>query len=186
MAGTHITATVDDKEYRDFLEEQAQVDVGSALPRMGEYVQQSTERRFKTQTGPDGTAWTPLQKRYAGRKKYNKTRILTLRGYLRGGIHYQASGDNAVEIGTNSVYGAIHQFGGVIDMPARAATVRFRSKAGRILFAGKKHKRATEKTVNIGAHQVKIPARPFLGISDEDDVRLQAILQEWRREQAKG
>ena len=186
MAGTHFTATVDDKEYRAFLEEQARLQAGSVLPRMGEYVQQSTERRFKTQTGPDGAPWTPLQKRYAGRKKYNKTRILTLRGYLRGGIRYQMAGQDAVDVGTDSKYGAIHQFGGTIDIPARTASMRFRTKAGRILFAGKKHKRATEKTVTIGAHQVKIPARRFLGISDADDARLKAILREWREEQLKG
>lgn len=186
MAGTHITAVVDNKEHSAFLKAQSELDTSTVLPRIGEYLQQSVEGRFKSQTGPDGTPWTPLQKRYAKRKKYNKNKVLTLRGYLRGGIHYQVDGPNTVEVGTDSKYGAIHQFGGEVNMPARAATVRHRSVAGRILFAGKKHKRATEKQVNIGAHLVKLPARPFLGISDADDARIQAILQEWRNEQSQG
>lgn len=187
MAGTHITATVDDKDVRATLAELARPETQSLLPRLGEYLQTSTEDRFKTQTGPDGTAWTPLKRRYAKRKKYNADKILTLRGYLRGGIRYQLDGPDAVQVGTNTKYAAIHQFGGDIDMPERAATVRYRSTAGKILFVNKrKKKNVTVKNVTIGAHQVKIPARPFLGISDADDARITEILREWQEAQLKG
>lgn len=186
MAGTHITATVDDKDVRATLAELAHPETQSLLPRLGEYLQTSTEDRFKTQTGPDGAAWAPLKKRYAKRKKYNADKVLTLRGYLRGGIRYQLDGPDAVQVGTNIRYGAIHQFGGAIDMPERTATVRYRSTAGKILFVNKRQKKnVTQKNVTIGAHQVKIPARPYLGISDADDARILQILQEWQEEQLK-
>lgn len=51
-------------------------------------------------------------------------------------------GSISVEIGTNVIYGAIHQFGGA---------------------AGRKDRRVT------------IPARPFLGVSNEDSTELLAI-----------
>ena len=42
------------------------------LARIGEYLQDSSRERFKSQSGPDGTAWQPLQPRYQRRKKQNK------------------------------------------------------------------------------------------------------------------
>ena len=188
MAGTHITAVVDDKDVRATLAELAHPETQSLLPRLGEYLQASTEDRFAAPnpTAPDGTPWEDLKPSYAKRKKYNADKILTLRGYLRGGIRYQLDGTDAVQVGTNTKYAAIHQFGGDIDMPERAATVRYRSTAGKILFVNKrKKKNVTVKNVTIGAHQVKIPARPFLGISDADDARITEILREWQEAQLR-
>lgn len=165
MAGSHLNISVDDAELRAMLEHRAQSDTGRLVPRLGEYLKSSTEGRFKTQTAPSGSAWEPLKRSTIRRKKYNADKILTLRGYLRGGIRWQAPDDNTVQVGTNLEYAAIHQFGGEIQQPARQATVRFRSKAGRTLFAGRRHKKATERLVSIPAHTVKMPARPFLGVS---------------------
>ena len=179
MAGTHITITVDDAQARAMLERLGEPGTQDLMPRLGEYLQASTQKRFKTQTAPDGTAWQPLQPRYARRKKYAKDKILTLRGYLRSGIHYQVTGDAEVQVGSNTKYAAIHQFGGAIEKPARQATVRYRSEAGRVLFAGKKHQGATERQVTIPAHQVNMPARPYLGISAADDAEIRAIILDW-------
>lgn len=183
MAGAHLITAIDDQVTRAKLSELAHAGTGDLLPRLGEYLAAATKDRFATQTAPDGSPWQALKPRYARRKKYNADKVLTLRGYLRSGIHYQPEGTDAVLVGTNAKYGAIHQFGGTIDQPARQATVRYRSVAGRILFAGKKHKRATEREVSIGAHQVSIPARPFLGISSQDDLRIREILRHWHDEQ---
>lgn len=59
------------------------------------------------------------------------------------------------------------------------ATVRCRSVAGRVIFAGRKHKKATERAVNIPAHVVRIPVRPYLGSSPADDVEIRAIILDW-------
>nr|WP_230681123.1 phage virion morphogenesis protein [Paracidovorax cattleyae] len=159
---------------------------GRLAPRLGEYLQASTEARFKSQTAPDGRPWAPLKPRYARRKKYNQDKILTLRGYLRSGIHCQVVDDNTAEVGRNLRYAAIHQFGGEIDQPARAATVRYRSVAGRVIFAGRKHKKATERAVTIPAHVVCVPARPYLGISAADDAEIRQIIMEWVVERGAG
>ena len=179
MAGTHITITVDDAQARAMLERLGEPGTQDLMPRLGEYLQASSQKRFKTQTAPDGTAWQPLQPRYARRKKYAKDKILTLRGYLRSGIHYQVTDDAEVQVGSNTKYAAIHQFGGAIEKPARQAIVRYRGEAGRVLFAGKKHQGATERQVTIPAHQVNMPARPYLGISAADDAEIRAIILDW-------
>ena len=57
--------------------------------------------------------------------------------------------------------------------------MRYRSEAGRVLFAGKKHQGATERQVTIPAHQVNMPARPYLGISAADDAEIRAIILDW-------
>lgn len=179
MAGIRIKSTVSDAQARAMLARLGEPGTQDLMPRLGEYLQASTQKRFKTQSAPDGTVWRPLQPRYASRKKYAKDKILTLRGYLRSGIHYQVTGDAEVEVGSNTKYAAIHQLGGTIEMPARQATVRYRSEAGRVLFAGKKHKRATDRQVTIPAHQMNIPARPFLGIGPADEKEIQRIISDW-------
>lgn len=185
MAGTHITFTVDDADLRAMLERQAQPETGAAsgsdtlAARIGERLMESTRERFKTQVAPDGTPWAPLKPATIRRKKYNPDKILTLRGYLRGGIHWQALDDDTVQVGSNLKYAAIHQFGGEIQRPSRQATVRYRSVAGRVLFAGRKHKKVTERQVTIPEHSITMPARPFLGISASDDQEIRQIIQDW-------
>ena len=180
MAGTHIAVTVDDALARAMLERLGEPGTQDLMPRLGEYLQASTQKRFKSQTAPDGTAWAPLQPRYARRKKYAKDKVLTLRGYLRSGIRYQVTGAAEVEVGSNTKYAAIHQLGGSIDQNAQSRKMRYRSVAGRVLFAGRKHKRGvTERWVTRGAYQVNIPARPFLGISTEDDKEIRSVILDW-------
>ena len=187
MAGTHITITVDDAQARAMLERLGEPGTQDLMPRLGEYLQASTQKRFKSQTAPDGTAWAPLQPRYARRKKYAKDKVLTLRGYLRSGIRYQVTGAAEVEVGSNTKYAAIHQLGGSIDQNAQSRKMRYRSVAGRVLFAGRKHKRGvTERWVTRGAYQVNIPARPFLGISADDDKEIRSIILDWVVGRSKG
>lgn len=195
MAGTHITFTVDDAALRTMLKRQAQPetdttsDRGTLAARIGERLVKTTRERFKTQTAPDGTPWKKLEAATILRKqkaKKNPDKILTLDGYLGGnaagggqGPRFQPIDDYTVEVGVNAKYGAIHQFGGEIQKPSRQATVRYRSVAGRVLFAGRKDKKATERQVTIPAHSITMPARPFLGISASDDQEIRQIIQDW-------
>jgi len=180
MAGAHLTTTVDDAQARAALQRHAAPGTANLMPRLGEYLQSSTKARFAAQTAPDGTPWAPLQQRYARRKKYNKDKILTLRGHLRSDIRYQVLADDKVAVGTNTKYAGIHQEGGTIEQLAQSRKVRYRSVAGRVLFAKAKHVRGvTERWVSRGAYQVKIPARPFLGISTADDQEIREIILDW-------
>ena len=161
-----------------FMAEQAARDPSGLMPRLGEYLQGSTQARFKTQTAPDGTPWAPLKQRYARRKRYNKDKVLTLRGYLRSYIHYQIPDAQTVEVGSNQKYAAIHQLGGTIEKPARQTTVHFDAGKAKHLFV-KKKKAKRSLQVSIGAHQVNMPARPYLGISAADDAEIRAIILDW-------
>ena len=79
MAGTRITATVTDAQARAMLARLGEPGTDDLMPRLGEYLQSSTQKRFKTQTAPDGTPWAPLQPRYARRKKYAKDKNVKVR-----------------------------------------------------------------------------------------------------------
>lgn len=184
MAGIWISAQVDDAEAMAQLARRGQANTGDLMPRLGEYLQRSSQGRYKTQTAPDGSAWEKLKPAYARRKKYNKDKVLTLRGYLRSGIHFQVLSANSVEVGSSTKYAAIHQLGGTITQNAQSRRVRFRSVAGRTLFAGKRHKRATERWVTRGAYQVRIPARPFLGLSTTDRGEVKNIVIDWISERS--
>ncbi|WP_051603248.1 phage virion morphogenesis protein [Simplicispira psychrophila] len=80
------------------------------LAQLGEYALRTTTERFRTQTAPDGTAWAKLTPRYQREKPRNKNRILTLNGYLRGQMAVQVN-EKSVQVGSNSIYAATHQFG---------------------------------------------------------------------------
>ena len=160
MAGTHLTIDKAELARLDaFMAEQAARDPSGLMPRLGEYLQGSTQARFKTQTAPDGTPWAPLKQRYARRKRYNKDTVLTLRGYLRSYIHYQIPDAQTVEVGSNQKYAAIHQFGG--EIRAKGGSLRFRLANGGFATVQK----------------VTMPARPFLGISDDDRDDILDIIQ---------
>lgn len=113
---------------------------------IGAYLVRSIDRRFTTETAPDGQRWQPLSKARKKQKRREglKSKILSAQGRpagLRGQILYQANEQN-VEVGTNLIYGAIHQLGG---------------QAGRGLRS-------------------KIPARPYLGLSPADHDEIQTLL----------
>lgn len=118
-----------------------------AIAALGE---SSTRMRFRTQTGPDGTAWKK------GRKTSGRT--LTKDGHLSGSISSRATSSEAAW-GVNRVYAAIHQFGGVIR-PRTKKSLRFRVAGGGF----------------VTAKQVTMPARPFLGISDDDRADILHVL----------
>ena len=132
-------------------------DPSPLLAELGEYGLRSTRARFKTQTAPDGTAWAALQPWYQKEKRRNKNRTLTLDGYLRSRLTWQFAGDRTVEIGSNLPYAAVHQFGATIK-PRAAKVLMFRGHV---------------------AKSVTIPARPYLGLSDEDRSEIVGRTLEW-------
>lgn len=99
--------------------------------------------------GPDGVPWPPSL-----RAREDGGRTLYDTGRLRESIVSAASA-REVEVGSNLPYAGIHQFGGEI-VPKVAGALSFRLANGQFVTCGK----------------VTIPARPYLGISDEDQAQL--------------
>ncbi len=157
MSGVSISVTVVDAEVQRAFR-QLSLAMGNTQPVMaaiGAGVVGSTHMRFVTQTDPDGMAWRTLNEEYAKDKR--NSRILTESGRLRDSINAQA-GQDEVRVGTNVIYGRIHQEGGTI-VPKNATHLFFR--IGGALVAAK---------------SVTLPARPYLGISSDDETMIAEIV----------
>lgn len=111
------------------------------LDALGRLFQESTRERIDvTKTAPDGSKWQ------ANRRG---TSILKESGNLSASIDYQV-GSSQVAIGSALVYSRIHQLGGEIK-PKNGKHLVF-PVGNQLIFATK----------------VNIPARPYLGVSNDD------------------
>jgi phage virion morphogenesis protein len=151
---------------------------------VGDYLTRSTLENFKRETSPDGQPWKPLlPSTIRNRASQGQTPIAILRaqGDLAGSINAQA-GSTEVKIGSAVPHAAIHQLGGTIKKPARKGEIFLKrnEKTGEIgnRFV-KKSKANAVQDVNIPAHQITIPARPYLGVSDADITAIIEIADEW-------
>ena len=88
----------------------------ATLDQVGRYLVASTLRRFERERAPDGSPWLKSARALAVGGK-----TLTDTGRLRGSItHTVTYGGRAVEVGSNVLYAAIHQFGGRAGKGLRA------------------------------------------------------------------
>jgi phage virion morphogenesis protein len=130
MSGIEFTAEIDDKELRKFLSDTLGhvTNLRPFYADVGEHLLNSTEDRFDSQTSPHGAAWANLSPATIASRSHKGDEggltILRHHGHLAGSFNYEANSDQ-VQIGTPSVYGAIHHFGGKagrgrsVDIPAR-------------------------------------------------------------------
>ena len=113
-----------------------------ALLAIGEDLVKSTKNRFNESRGPDGKAWAPNSPATLKRKR--GTKPLVGEGILRDTISY-AEGGNILTIFSPMEYAATQQFGAIKEQYGRGKTRNFPIPWG------------------------NIPARPFLGISNDDE-----------------
>jgi len=133
---------------------------------VGELLLDSAQNRIMAGgPAPDGQPWEPLSPAYLLTKK--GPGILRESNKLMNKLRWQPTEDGIV-IGSDRPYAAIHQLGGVIKKKARDGTVRLRKVGGRTQFAKKSHKNARTLSVRFGEHTIHIPARPYLGVSEQD------------------
>lgn len=135
-------ATVDDAKVKaKFNELYAKTkDTKPAMESAGSATVNNVKLGFRASKTPHGSPWLPLKVR-AGKPLLDN-------GILRNSITHRATATVA-EVGTNLIYGPIHQFGGTIT--AKNAPFLVFKVPGGI---------AIKKSVNI-------PARPFLPISQK-------------------
>lgn len=90
-------------------------------------------------------------------------KTLTQTARLKNSIHAKAE-EEGFAVGTNTIYAATHQFG---------AQRTIRAKSGGMLKfkVNGVWRQAKEVTINV-------PARPFLGMSDQDQQEIQGILED--------
>lgn len=155
--------------------------------RVGDRLLNSISLNFQNERGPDGAPWTPLRAAtIRERTRKDQLPISILRSNTRigsslaGSINRQITNDE-LKIGTPVPYGAIHQLGGTIDKPARQAKIyRMKDEQGRVGRRFVSNDKANHVTdVTIPAHPIRIPARPFLGISAEDQAAIIGDAENW-------
>lgn len=140
-----IQVEFDDREVTRML--QRLIDAGinprPALLEIGDELIDSTEKRFESQSGPDGVPWArnkPSTIKRKGRDQPLTGRGKDSKGTLMDQINYQLSGNETLEVGSPTDYAAMQQFGGT--------KAQFPNLWG------------------------DIPARPFIGISDADEEKI--------------
>ena len=142
---------------------------------VGEYVQRQTiKERFEKEQSPDGQKWKPhsemTKKMRAKRHKTGDMRILKDTGELRHVLAKPVAieaGNSYVIFGTKLKYARIHQFGGIINV----------SKEQR----GYLHHRG----FHVGK-TIKIPARPFLGITQQEREHIKSMLKSFIKRHITG
>lgn len=137
----------------------------------------STIVRFDDQRGPFGVRWAPTKRQRTqavGKEGPNKAGILVDTGDLRGSIRTEVT-DNSVEIGSdglkNPVKALANQFGS-----HRPTTVAFHTRRVTVAFGVPL---AAPVTAFVSSHVriTNLPARPFIGIDDEDERRIEQAWQ---------
>jgi phage virion morphogenesis protein len=173
MAGARQTfdGSYDDAEVQERLRklDEAAGDLTPAMKNIGEYLVQSTEDNFDRQTDPDGRPWQDVKPATRARKKHPK--ILTESHHLRGSINYRA-GQTSVAVGTNVPYAAAHQFGftGQVSIPAHTRLIK-------TAFGQPLRHPVWARIEPYTLHQ-DLPARPFLGIGDDDETEIVGIVED--------
>lgn len=147
---------------------------------VGERLVASSAENFRRQSGPDGTPWLSLRPAtIAARERKGQVPLTILRSNskgqigssLAGSINYAATADS-VRIGSPKITAAIHQLGGTIQKPPSK-----RWMAGRRFAKRAEHPEGAE--VDIRAHSIRIPARPYLGISKADEAAILEDAEDW-------
>ena len=148
-----IDIAIDDTQVNNAIARliQAGTDLTPTLRDIGEHLLNTTRQRFADEQSPDGTAWEPLSETTKARKTRNKDKVLTEDGRLAGTLGYQVMRDELL-VGSPRIYASTLQFGakkGEFGQTSRGTPIPWGD----------------------------IPARPFLGISDDDRVEIRNILQ---------
>lgn len=180
MAGISIDVTLrDDGQLRlqELLDRMS--DRRPFYAAVGERLVGSAGENFRREADPDGTPWLSLRpSTIRARQRLGQLPLTILRSNskgrsgssLAGSINFDATTEG-VKVGSPKEYAAIHQLGGTIQKPERAAKIyRVKAADGTVGRQFVKKSAANHVTdVTIPAHGIKIPARPYLGISIADE-----------------
>ena len=153
----------DVKSFKQQLEKISSIDKRKLNTNLAQVVRTSTLERFKTGKDPDGVKWTE-----STRVKEIGGKTLVDTGGLKKALQTKAD-SSGFAFGTNLKYAATHQFGDKDRL--------IRAKNARGL-----HFRVGGNWITVKAVKVTIPARPYLGISDEDISEIGATIEDFLTE----
>lgn len=134
----------------------SEIDTKGVNVSIAEGLRTSTIERFQTEKSPEGKSWkTSIRASQAGGKTLTKTSL------LKNSIRTEAS-SSGLAVGTNDIRAASHQFGD-------SRTIRAKRKKFLRFQINGKWVMTKQVTINI-------PARPFLGVSEEDEGEIKKLL----------
>ncbi len=157
-------------DVQNFLSQQISEFKRKALLVLKEEAVRSVRRNFEAGGRPQ---WIRSKKK--GKLKGTKTLIVS--GTLMNVSTQSNEAELSVTVSTDpraSAYAKIQNEGGTINMPARQMKLRkkkYKNGSTRTVFASTKHKKITMETTSKPT-TIKIPARPFLVIPQEDIDRM--------------
>lgn len=177
-------------------------DFREPMTQAGLYMMSETMKRFQAEMTPLGKEWERLEdstkkQRRKGKKTKYGDRILQDTGTLRDSLSSQTHANaifrvsqHSVEMGTNVPYAGIHQFGfsGTVKSTVRhrlnedGSLARQKKYSNLAIFARKTHKNVREKMVS---KKLNIPARPFLGINEKNQKKINRIFNVWADKELK-
>lgn len=138
----------------------SEIDRRSINAALADVVRESTLERFRQGRDPEGRRW-----KASIRAANEGGRTLVQTAQLRNSIHARSDA-SGLAVGTNVKHAATHQFG----EPGR--TIRARRK--NVLRFRVNGRWVSKKQVRI-----QIPARPFLGLSDEDMQEIKGTVEDF-------
>jgi phage virion morphogenesis protein len=130
------------------------------LGSIGVEMEAQTQERFDTQQSPDGNSWKALAQKttayYASKGLLGARSILVGEGTLRDSITSAVKGGAwSVLVGATMEYAAVHQFGA--EIKPKSAKALFVPGYGML-------------------PKVTIPARPYLGVSQDDTKAIENVV----------
>lgn len=125
------------------------------MESIGAYGVSSTHQRFIDAAGPDGRPWKESGRALRQGKTLRDSARLFQSFMWNAGVDF-------AEWGTNVIYAGIHQFGGIIRAKTQKG-LSFRGADGDFRVV----------------QSVTMPARPYLGVNEQDEKRIGDIAAKW-------
>ena len=139
-------------------------DLTPLMDNIGARLEQSARTRIEsTNFGPDGSPWPQSM-----RAVEDGGRTLFESGRLAASLTHEADRREA-RIGSNLIYAGVHQSGATIT-PTSGRALQFQLANGQFVTVGK----------------VTIPARPYLGISETDELEIGELVSDFVSEATGG
>lgn len=161
--GVSIRVQGDVKRLMRRLQKLEETDIAAVGLVLAESLRSSTRERFRTQKDPDDKPW-----KQSVRASEEGGQTLTDSARLKNSIKSEANA-SGFAVGTNLVYARTHQLG----EKGRSVTIRAKTSKGLVFRIGGRWIRKKSVRVNI-----KIPARPFLGVSEDDMLEIKSMLEQ--------
>lgn len=147
-------------------------DLSPLMLDISETIYAAVEKNFDTEGERLGEKWPDLKdstKAARAEKGHSETMLRAADKLFEAIISEHDNMSAVVGVGSNIPYAKIHQFGG----PIKEHTVKPRDKKG-LFWPGAKH---PMKQVTIPAFDM--PARPYLGLNDDDLANITELVREY-------